>query len=263
MTKSGFINFGNLDLDLPDVRIIQYSYLTMRESWNNPNRNAPFWRFYWNATPGAELIFREKRIELRPESVVLIAPHVNYSSFSNCQFTQLYMHFEWKMGLAPSDIFVFSAAPMMKLLGDAEKWFGIGEEKFVVRMHSILFYYLTELLAGEQSWGTRPRDKRIERAVELMNSELHLNNREIAQMVNMSCDNFQRVFRECMGTTACRYRLSRRMELAQQLLQNPELKLDDIAFQTGFANRYQFSKAFKQFFKISPGNSRKTPLPKQ
>ena len=248
MTKSGFINAGNFDLDLPAVRITQYSYLTMCESWNNPNRIAPFWRFYWNSTPGAEILFQGKRIELLPDHVVLIAPHINYASFSKCQFT-------------PSEILVFSAAPMMKLLREVEKWFELGGEGFVLRMHSILFYYLTELLAGGHPWGRRLVDRRIEKAVELMNSELHLSNRQIARKVNMSCDNFQRIFRESMGTTACQYRLSRRMELAQQLLQNPELKLDEIALHTGFANRYQFSKAFKQFFKISPGNSRKIYLP--
>ena len=44
---------------------------------------------------------------------------------------------------------------------------------------------------------------------------------------------------------------------AQQLLQNTALSLDEVALKVGFSNRYQFSKAFKQFFKISPGASRK------
>ena len=259
MSKTGIINKLNRDLDQPSVRIIQYSYLTMNQSWDNPNRNAPFWRFYWNRTEGAEIRFRESRIELKPDQVILIAPHINYASKSSRQFTQLYMHFEWDLENPPTKPVVFAAAPMMKILAGLDNWFGKDEEKFVVRMHAVLLFYLAELLSVNAT-DMSPKlrlDPRIEQAIELMDQTLTLNNHAVARKINMSCDNFQRVFRTQIGMTPCQYRLSRRMEYAQQLLQNSTLSLDEVALKVGFSNRYQFSKAFKQFFKISPGASRK------
>ena len=257
MSKTGIANILNRDLDLPALRIVHYSYLTMDKSWENPNRNAPFWRFYWNRTPGAEIHFRNSRIELKPEHVILIPPHVNYASSSAAKFTQLYMHFEWEMADPPTEPLLFSSAPMMKMLSSVEKWFGKGEEKFVVRMHAILLHYLTELLEREHGSSQSPMDSRIEDAIELMGQDLSLHNSTIARKLNMSCDNFQRLFKAHIGMTPCQYRLSRRMEYAQQLLQNPHLSLDEVALRVGFSNRYQFSKAFRQFFGISPGASRR------
>ena len=257
MSKTGIVNKLNRDLDPPSVRIIQYSYLAMNQSWDNPNRNAPFWRFYWNRTEGAEIRFRESRIELRPDQVILIPPHINYASKSSRQFTQLYMHFEWDLENPPTEPVAFPAAPMMKILAGLDSWFGKDGEKFVVRMHAVLLYYLTELLSVNPAEPKLRVDPRIEQAIELMDQTLTLNNHAIAKKINMSCDNFQRVFRSQIGMTPCQYRLSRRMEYAQQLLQNTALSLDEVALKVGFSNRYQFSKAFKQFFKISPGASRK------
>ena len=257
MSKTGIVNTLNRDLDPPSVRITQYSYLTMEKSWDNPNRNAPFWRFYWNRTPGAQILFRDRVIELAPDQVILIAPHINYASRSVRQFTQLYMHFEWEMEYPPTEPLVFSAAPMMKLLSGAEDWFGKGQEKFVVRMHAVLLYYLAELMALDRRSPHSRIDPRIEQAINLMDRDLTLNNRAVAWKINMSCDNFQRIFRSQIGMTPCQYRLSRRMEYAQQLLQNTSLSLTEVALRVGFSNPYQFSKAFKQFFKLPPGASRK------
>ena len=47
------------------------------------------------------------------------------------------------------------------------------------------------------------------------------------------------------------------MEYAQQLLQNTSQSLTEVALRVGFSNPDQFSKAFKQFFKLPPGAARK------
>ena len=46
-------------------------------------------------------------------------------------------------------------------------------------------------------------DPRIEQAIGLMDRDLTLNNRAVAWRINMSCDNFQRVFRSQIGMTPC------------------------------------------------------------
>jgi transcriptional regulator GlxA family with amidase domain len=51
--------------------------------------------------------------------------------------------------------------------------------------------------------------------------------------------------------------MERRLERALIMLADLHNSIEDIAIKTGFSNRYQFSKAFKQFFNISHGASRK------
>ena len=257
MSKIGEINKQNRDLGFPRIRVLHYSYLEMRSSWNNPCRNAPFWRFYWNQTPGAKIIFQEEEIELKKDEVVLIPPHINYGSFADRSFFQLYMHFEWENSVPVTRPLVFSSAPFLKHLLETVNWFGRAEEQFEIRMYALLLYYLVELQTRFPAPESLKKDSRIDKALEIINKDLSLSSTEVAAKVNMSRDNFQRTFFRCIGITPCRYRISRRMELAQELLLHSALTMDEIALKTGFANRYQFSKSYSQFFKVSPGSIRK------
>ena len=87
-----------------------------------------------------------------------------------------------------------------------------------------------------------------------------LTNSEVARRISMSRDNFIRLFRKEIGITPRSYRNSRRMELAQTLLMDKTLSIDEIALQCGFADRAQFSKQFAAHFNIPPGRYRKFGL---
>ena len=257
MSKTGEINKQNRDLSFPGIRVLHYSYVDVHTSWNNPCRNAPFWRFYWNRNPGAWIVFQDERIDLKMDEILLIPPNTNYASFAEGRFWQLYMHFEWDDPVPVSRPLAFSSAPFRKHLLETEEWFGCAEKHFDVRMYAMLLYYLSELRGRIQTEKGMRCDSRIGKALEIINKDLTLSSSEVAAKVNMSRDNFQRTFRRCIGITPCRYRISRRMELAQELLQHSTLTMDEIALKTGFANRYQFSKSYRQFFGISPGSVRK------
>ena len=261
MSKKGEINKQNFELDFPGIKVLQYSYVEMRSSWNNPSRTAPYWRFYWNLTPGAHIVFQGRTIELEQDHILLIPPFTNYASFAEKPFFQLYMHFEWENPFPVTSPRQFSALPFKKQLLEVDKWFGAPGGRFELQMYAILLYYLAELQNPFPDEQPSKNDPRIEKALEIINDDLTLNNAFVAEKVRMSRDNFQRTFVRCMGITPCRYRISRRMELAQELLQDSLLTIDEIAQQTGFADRYQFSKAYKQFFKLPPGTARKKMHP--
>lgn len=258
MSKKGRINKLNRDLMFSGVRVLQYSYVEMFSNWDNPCRTAPFWRFYWNRTPGAAIEYQGKCIEMGPEYVVIIPPHTNYASHSTGSFTQLYMHFEWDGGISIEGPLIFPATPVKKHLLSVEEWFE--QEQAVTPMYAILLYYLAECQARLSGETETPHDPRVDRAVELINSDTTMSNGDVAARLNMSRDNFQRLFRKEMGMTPCRYRISRRMEQAQELLQNSSFSIEDIARKTGFCDRYQFSKSYKQFFKCPPGKVRRKQL---
>lgn len=258
MSKTGKIDKVNINLNFPPVNIIQYSFITTgnRLLWTNPNRNAPFWRFYWNLTTGAKIIFNDHEIELLPEKIVLIPPNITYASIGTQTFSQLYMHFTWDIDIVVKSPLELSVVDEMKLLADVENWFEKDEPFFAVRMYAILLRYLVSIPAGLNTG--RASDPRIGEAVRIMNENVKISNKEIAHVLHMSCDNFQRLFKCRMGTSPHQYLLGRRMEKAQSLLLNPLLSVEEIAQMTGFSNRYQFSKTFNSYFKVSPATYRKS-----
>lgn len=260
MSKTVRLNKVNKDFDVPRLKITQFSFTT-NSCWDNPNRTAPYWRLYWSKTPGAYIIFDGRKLELTEDKVILLAPNIRYASYSLKPFKQFYIHFEWDISPVPVEPLEFSSQPMKKLLSTVEDWFEEPGELFTVRMLAILFSYLAEI--PETRTNMRHIDPRISEALLLIDRDLKLSNADISREVNMSRDNFQRVFKRETGLSPCQYRMGRRMEHAQQLLQNAELNMDDIALECGFMNRYQFSKTYKSFFKTTPAADRKKGLSEQ
>jgi AraC-like DNA-binding protein/ligand-binding sensor protein len=69
---------------------------------------------------------------------------------------------------------------------------------------------------------------------------------EAAQAVNSSTRHFCKVFKEATGITFTDYLARVRVEEAQNLLQNPHLRVSEIAFETGFESISQFNRSFKR-----------------
>ena len=103
------------------------------------------------------------------------------------------------------------------------------------------------------------QDARILKVLEYFNDNyLHApNNTVLAKRANMSVNNFYRRFREMMGISPQRYIVSMRLNAARNMLSAEKTDIEQIARRCGFADRYCFSKAFKQYFGIAPGAFRR------
>lgn len=75
---------------------------------------------------------------------------------------------------------------------------------------------------------------------------------EAAQAVNASTRHFCKVFKEATGITFTDYLARTRVEKAKHLLQNPHLRVSEIAFETGFESISQFNRSFKRITGMSP-----------
>lgn len=80
---------------------------------------------------------------------------------------------------------------------------------------------------------------------------------EVAQAVDLTPPYFSRAFSESLGKSFVQYVTQLRMERAKQLLQNPMLKLYEIADTVGYPEYPHFSRAFKKFTGVSPSDFRK------
>lgn len=75
---------------------------------------------------------------------------------------------------------------------------------------------------------------------------------EAAQAVNASTRHFCKVFKEATGITFTDYLARVRVEKAKNLLQNPHLRVSEIAFETGFESISQFNRSFKRITGLAP-----------
>lgn len=80
---------------------------------------------------------------------------------------------------------------------------------------------------------------------------------DLAYKAKVSIRQFQRMMKATYGLTAEGMLTKIRMQRAQELLISTDLTLESIADRIGYSSVYSFSKAFKNYMKISPGAFRK------
>ena len=80
----------------------------------------------------------------------------------------------------------------------------------------------------------------------------------VARIVNMSASYFSGKFKQATGLTFVEYVARTRIEKARNLLQNPHLRISEIAFDVGFQSLSQFNRAFKKVTGTAPSEYRKS-----
>lgn len=238
------------------ISVLGYASVVNLKNWNSPDRIAPFWHFYWSFSPGASLLINEKRFELDPAYPVLIPPYFRFGSRSEGPLEQFYIHFSLdNFRMHPSlPILLTSFGQMEK--DEIKRRFESAQTTITtVWLNYLICKALLELEDRSEELNDELRtgyDVRIETALKLMDEKKKLTNSEIARRIGMSTNNFIRLFKNEIGIAPKTYNNSRRMELAQTLLMDKTLSIEDIAIRCGFADRYQFSKQFTAYYDISP-----------
>ncbi|HZH90867.1 MAG TPA: AraC family transcriptional regulator [Pyrinomonadaceae bacterium] len=97
-------------------------------------------------------------------------------------------------------------------------------------------------------------DRRIRRAVELMNSHLaeELPLEELAAAAYLSPFHFARLFKKLTGLPPHAYLAALRIERARTLLATTDESITEIAARVGYSSSSHFAKAFRQATALSP-----------
>ncbi|WP_299204387.1 AraC family transcriptional regulator [uncultured Amphritea sp.] len=82
------------------------------------------------------------------------------------------------------------------------------------------------------------------------------NNLDLANALNLSESHFYYLCQKELCQTPQQYIMSRRMHRARFLLQNSDISQASLADELGFSDASSFSRAFKRYFSITPGNAR-------
>ncbi|MCB6182364.1 helix-turn-helix domain-containing protein [Leeia sp. TBRC 13508] len=83
---------------------------------------------------------------------------------------------------------------------------------------------------------------------------------DIANQINISTRQLERLFISEMGLTPAEYIKKTRMHLALKYLLNTDFAIEHIAKDTGFLSNSHFSKAFRQAFQCTPREMRKRSI---
>ena len=84
------------------------------------------------------------------------------------------------------------------------------------------------------------------------NLEAPLNREEIAEEVNLSTRQLERLFRKYLHSTPRKYYFSLRMHKAQLLLRQTSLPILEVALACGFVSASHFAKSYREFFGRTP-----------
>jgi AraC-like DNA-binding protein len=110
--------------------------------------------------------------------------------------------------------------------------------------------------------GGRPlRDPRIERALELLNTDIsrRWTVELLARAVGVSRPVFARQFLRVLGLSPMRYLTQRRLQIAAALLLGSDAALAEVAARVGYHSEFAFSRAFRKQYQVPPGLYRQRP----
>lgn len=119
------------------------------------------------------------------------------------------------------------------------------------------------ILISRNLIGANRADNSLENEVELAmhyfreNYRSEINVEDYALSRGMSASNFYRVFKQISGSTPLQYILKLRLSNAQNLLENSNLTIAEIASAVGYENPLYFSRLFHKHIGVSPSEYRK------
>jgi len=80
---------------------------------------------------------------------------------------------------------------------------------------------------------------------------------QFAQLSNRSLSAFKRDFQKQYNTTPGKWLLEKRLNHAMHLLTNAGKTVSEASYESGFENRFHFSRAFRQHFGVAPASVKK------
>lgn len=96
--------------------------------------------------------------------------------------------------------------------------------------------------------------------VMMKNFHSDLSMEEFARLSGRSLSTFKRDFKAYYKQTPGKWLTNKRLEYAKILLENPELNINDICWESGFKNTSHFNSSFKDKYSLPPNRYRKEIL---
>lgn len=236
----------------PGFPILRVGCRNELKNWNMPHCITPFWILFYNPTPGAFVTSGKHDIPLDKSVIVILPPFTIYKTRCEnpCKHYFFWFGSDGMFATPKREPIILNAEPFTdafhKTMSDNSIRRTAG---FYALLNSILLSIPDEyFVAGDNA----AVDYRIMRAIDIMHDmEKYSSNADVAAKLNMSETAFQHLFKSETGIPPHQY--FRHLQLNRSLrLLSSGVSIKDVASKTGFADRYHFSKTFKNHFGITP-----------
>lgn len=261
-TSGLLIVFDPLWVNLPDRGLLLHEcgYLELCDNWNFASVFSPFWRLYWNSKPGFFIDFSGQIIDLTPDNLVLIPPHCAYDCWTKNPTPHFWIHFTYHKTPAHSEAIVIKPGEAeLCVVKDLKEVIKLSLAEETPERGRLLASSLAQIAISrtEIEWkeSLPPNLARLQRHIDEHFGE-DLSNPALAKFAGTSLSGLLRLFNRHLGTKPAQYVTKVRVSKAATLLSGSKLSIDEIAEQTGFPNRYYFSRVFKKMTNHSPADFR-------
>lgn len=266
-------------------------------NWEHPQLAFPYWRIYYNSQEGGFIKSDQKIYPLTPDTFYLIAPNTHYSSFlydhpvpqtsyilkggriadltptrkkqliEDGAIEHIFIHFTvgYPYDTMQPNIFAVKVNDYLRSKIELiQHYLTYQVEKinfqFFLSIQSLICELFSEI--DQEKWEQPCKDERISKVIHYIekNIEKELTNERLAEMIYMSTNAFAHLFKEEMGITLQRYIKNKRINQACVRLLHSNDTIETIAENTGFSNRYHFTRVFQEITKISPARYKKEYL---
>ncbi len=282
-------SFENIDLN---VHCCRYWWM---KHWKHQRLSFPYWRLYWNKTPGA-YVFYEKRVFLHPDRILLIPPNTPFytgildhgsedldpycmeggwiqskemeaDSMVQGYIPHFFIHFNLGYrydNIHPGIYPVPAVNAMEELISRITGKLMQGSRSFDLKL-SMAIYQLIISAVGTLSvdhWQEFTIGSKINKVLNYIDQHLDapLTNEELAGSIHMVPNSFARLFKQQTGRSPQDFVRKKRVENASRLLYHSDQSIKQISDECGFNDRYYFTRVFSREMGISPARYRKNLL---
>ncbi|MFA6568510.1 MAG: AraC family transcriptional regulator [Victivallales bacterium] len=227
--------------------------------WKQTEVRGPYWRIYWNDAPGAFVSCGGNEVELTPGKIIALSPDAVYSTRAERLVNHFYVHcfVSQPFSEIKGRIFVMTAPELARqasiLAGK------VNERADEPRTQMELLVYLNSVflaIPAESVPDCPAYSPKVAKSMEILEKTQKISNDELAKSVNMSRNGFLFLFKKETRTSPQAYSRQLRLNEACIMLQHSDKSIDEIALETGFCDRYYFSRAFHQVIGCAPGQFR-------
>jgi AraC-like DNA-binding protein len=236
-------------------------HIAANRRWNYPGVFSPFWRLYFNSDPGHHILFDSRTVELDSSRVALISPHHRFHCRGENRVSHLWIHFSFSQLPENAEQAIFEILPTDTLLCLARDLKELLSKKANLpreQIHQAASAMVLTTLARSGIRWKPPLPENLERLRRHIQANLlgDLRNPTLAKTAGISVPTLSRLFTNFLGRSPAQYVTEIRVREAARLLLESDLNIDKVGEQTGFPNRFYFSRVFKAVSGETPARFR-------
>ena len=235
----------------PDLKLDRAGSRALLRHWEPLKYVEPHWVMFYNTAAGAYIESGGKSFELLPDRIIFIPPFTPYSPHlvQPCPHYFMWFFVGGAFAAPKRQIISIPAAEFADKIANVFS----SVSRRVEKLYALLFDMLLAIPEHCFASSEKTADSRIIMALELIHAFAgQLDNRELAKRINISEDHFNHLFKSELGISPQKFSRQICMEYAAGMLaEGTDIKT--AAEKAGFADRYHFSKQFKNFWGTPPG----------